>query len=91
MLTRQEIDVLIEALDSWECKDFAGEMVAMIFGSAIPKGSEARKEYEGVARGEMEKRKAEAKIRKERSILLKAKLIQLRDSNEAGAFLQSAG
>lgn len=90
-LTREDLDVLIAAVEAWESSgalgEFMGEMIAAIGG---PKDGPERDEWnrrrdaERVAKTEVQA--AEKRVRKERSILLRAKLIALRDRSEVEHF-----
>lgn len=78
----EEIDVLIEALDSWESKDFGGEVLGMMLEAMIgDKMSEESKikMVEDKKKQDAEKEQKK-KMRKETSVLLKAKLIQFKQS-----------
>lgn len=81
LLTDDDLDVLVEALEAWENKDFGGEVlgdvVTMMLGDRTTPQGKAQVEAErraNRARGAQEKR-----ARKERSILLRAKLITIRN------------
>ena len=86
-LNRSDLDVLIEAVEAWESSgalgELMGEMVAAIGG---PKDGSEREEW--LRKREVERitkqeaKAAEKRIRKERSILLRAKLIAIRDRSE---------
>lgn len=94
-LTREDLDVLVEAVEAWESSgalgEFMGEMISAISG---PKDGPEREEWQ--RRRDAEKaaavaaKAAEKRARKERSILLRAKLISLRDRADIDAFAESA-
>lgn len=94
-LTNDDIETLMEALVSWENKDTAGNMLGSLIGALIiPKDNEQAqleyKQHEEQSRAKLEK---DSKIRKERSILLQAKLIQLKTTlitNEYDSKIRSA-
>lgn len=87
-LTKQDIDVLIESLDCWEQKDFSGDLMSAILGGMIPmRDPEMKAKYEADRAAEKVKGERDRKNRKERSIMLKAKLLSIRDSTEAAALL----
>lgn len=79
MFTDDEIQVLMDALDAWEEKEATDEMLATMLTFAMATDA-------ADAANIMRERKAKKapvqdsrRLRKERSVLLKAKLIQLRD------------
>jgi len=89
MFTEDEINVLLEAVEAWEKEDAASGLMSMMLGAMLIKD-----EAERDAMMEESKAATEAKTnaKKERAILLKAKLIQMRNANiarEAAAFLQN--
>lgn len=76
-LDRNDLDTLKEALDAWVNKDDADNIMASLVESMIPKaqeGTAAPKVAEIKQRHEEDKM-----LRKDRAILLQAKLIQMRD------------
>lgn len=78
MLSRQDLDALIEAVEAWENKDDAGNIVESLMLSSMRIGDIPGIKEE--ASRKAANRQAEKKIRKERSIILRAKLLQIRDS-----------
>lgn len=84
-LSSKEIDILIEALESWENKDFGSQVMAgMMRTMLLPKdvSPEIKAEWEEKERLQDEKYEIEKRQRKEVSLLLKAKLIMIkRDSS----------
>ena len=82
MLTNKEIDTLIDALTAWETKDMAGNLIGSLFSAMLTKDDPIAKEKARVREEEeaakYEREKAE---RKEQSLLLKAKLVQIKQSN----------
>lgn len=78
-LSRDECEVLIEALDSWITKDAMGSFVGSMVGSLLMKKDDpARADWE---REEAVKRNFEDAERRERSetaALIKAKLISIK-------------
>lgn len=82
-LSENDIAVLIEALEAWENKDGAGEilgdMMDAMFAKQDPVAIEAMKREREQARV---KRERERSARKEQSVLLRAKLLTIR--NERG-------
>ncbi len=89
-LTRQDVDVLIEAMEAWERSGSEGQLMGSLMGSLLCRGDEEamakmKKEQERSRREFEEKQR----LRKERSVVLRAKLISLRDAANATAFLGS--
>ena len=87
MFNLEEIKDLMSALDSWE-KDDGGEMMTTLMGGMItpPEGREAFLEEREAKSKDAAQERGE---RNERSILLKAKLISMRDKAEAKEFGES--
>ena len=88
--TRQDLDVLFEAVESWEKEDHGpGFMGHMLTGMLGDKSPEAAAKLEA----EMDQRQKEAdakkRKRKERGVMLRAKLITLRDQVDASEFVDS--
>jgi hypothetical protein len=86
----KEIDVLTEALDAWESKDFGKSLMSSMFKTMmLPKGApqEVRDEFDRKEREENEKMECETRQRKETSVLLKAKLIMMKQGNSIVSLL----
>ncbi len=80
-LTQQDCDVLIEALCDWEKSGLEGQMVGGLFGALLSRGDEdAKLKMQQEQERQMNEFKRQMKIKKERAIMIQAKLIQLRDS-----------
>ena len=90
-LTKQDIQVLLEAIDVWIRKDFAGNLMGSLMGSLIcGNNPKSKAEFEEKEKELQAKAEAEKQCREEQAIGLKAKLLSLRDSLEADAFVESA-
>jgi len=85
MLNNQKINTLIEALDSWECKDAVADILDKLLEQRI--GAPLPPPEIVVMR---KKREQDATIRKERSIMLKAKPLQMRDGLDAAQVFSAA-
>lgn len=91
-LTRQEIEALIDSLDAWERESAPSELVesqvAMLMEITVPpeQVAQAKADFAKV----LNTRKQNHRTRKERSIMLKAKLLGMRDGLEADSFLNAA-
>lgn len=84
MLTKQELDCLIESMETWVNKDLSGDIMGAIFTGMIGRDdplSKAKMAEEERLR--KIKADAERKIRKERCIVIQAKLLAMRDSVDA--------
>ena len=87
MFNLEEIKDLMSALDSWESDD-GGELLSTLMGGMLtPK--EKQEEYLEERKIKAEETTQAKEARKERSILLKAKLISMRDAVEAKEFGES--
>ncbi len=82
MLTNKEVDVLIDALTAWESKDLAGDLMSSLFTSILTKDDpESKAKMEAKEEERRLKSERETRERKEQSMLLKAKLIQIKQAN----------
>jgi len=83
-LADDDLDVLLEALEAWESKDVAGDMMTDILDSVLTRQHGGMPLNVAADRERDKLKKAQAKKwRKERSVLLRAKLIQIRDRRRA--------
>ena len=94
-LTNADLDVLIEAVEAWESKDSLGEFMGdMVEAMVGPREGPEREEWlrkRAHDKQERQQKTTEAKrVRKERSILLRAKLIALRDRAEVDDYGKEA-
>lgn len=94
-LTIQEINQLLEAIDAWEKEPMRngftdGMLGAMLNGLGPKEGSqeERAEKFERETKQRIERSTIEERVRKESAILLKAKLITMR--NELTAEMSSA-
>ena len=81
--SNEDVDMLIDAVDAWVDKDAAGNiLIEMMEAVFVPKDApmEMKEEIRTKREGEKLKAKSEKKLRKERAIMMKAKLLKLRDS-----------
>jgi hypothetical protein len=90
-LTRDDLNVLLEAVESWERKDDAGDLMTMIVDGTIGRmaSPEAVAEMAAIRAVEKEEKAAAKRNRKERSVLLRAKLLQIRDAQTAAEMVAS--
>ncbi len=89
-LSKQELNTILEALEAWESKDLAGELIESILTAALGKSSGQQSFIEQTMKPMKAKRAEEAKVRKERSVLLRAKLIGIRDAMEVDQLFDEA-
>jgi hypothetical protein len=74
MLTSQDIEMLFEALDAWETEATSNSMLGSLFAMALSKD-----DGKVMAEDILTEGRDKTRTRKEQSILLKAKLLQMRD------------
>jgi hypothetical protein len=81
-IENDDIDVLLEALTAWESKDFGTDIMFSLMGSIFvdKKDPEAKAKHDESERQRKATAEQESKMRKETSVLLKAKLIKLKQS-----------
>lgn len=83
-LADDDLDTLIEALEAWESKDIAGDMMVTLFDSVLTqKHGEMPPQVAKERYTENLRREAAKKLRKERSVMLRAKLLTIRDRRRA--------
>ena len=77
-LTKEDLNILIEALDSWLNRDFGGEIIGDMLGSLLAKDEEGKKKI--LEEREERKKVKETQKQNEAEIatLLKAKLILMK-------------
>ena len=90
-LTVAEINTLIEAVDAWTSSSKRDSLMAGLFmGALICNGDPSRaEEGKAVAKKFTEGEDEKQKSREDQAILLKAKLIAMRDKAEAREFAKS--
>lgn len=78
--TDDDLDTLMAALVAWESKDAAGEMFGDIFGLVVSRGDPKLQAHLEAERLTEKQQCARAKaVRQEQSVVLRAKLLTLRD------------
>lgn len=78
-LTIEELDILIEAMDAWESRDSSSELMKSLMTAMIVKDEEQRAKMLQEQEEEQEQAALEKRKEKEISILIKAKLIGMKD------------
>lgn len=79
MFTSEEVKMLFDGLDALESKSAIDDLMVSVFGAALSRSNEERKEFLDKQKQEKDKQEYANQILKERIILLKAKLIQMKD------------
>ena len=91
MLNNNDIDILLKALDAYKSQASSSGLMSVMLSAMLTK-KEDKSEWQREANEIMEKAKREGESLEETVILLKAKLIQMRDRaivEEASAFLKA--
>jgi len=89
-LSSKEIDLLVDALDAWERKDLTGKLMSGMLKGMFAKDDPVLKaKMEEEERIENEKEEKEARQRKETALMLKAKLIGIKQSREISAMAEA--
>jgi hypothetical protein len=90
-LTRQDFDTLLAAVEKWEQEDAAVEiMETMMDGMLKDNVPSAHEAFRLRVAEQQRKRKQSACARKERGVMLRAKLLQMRDGLDADKFIDDA-
>lgn len=90
-LTTDDIEVLLDALKAWESKDLASDFMVSILGSMLAKTPDEKAEAERDNERHMAESRLKSDQRKETSVILQAKLIQMRQKLTADSLIKSAG
>ncbi len=83
-LDDSDLETLIDALEAWESKDMAGDIMGTLLDSVLSqkhRGMPA--DVSEQRRRDVAEREANKRMRKERSVLLRAKLLTIRDRRRA--------
>lgn len=77
-MTIDDLMTLVEAMEAWETKDATGELMGSLFGAMLMRDSDpdAKAKYDAEEKARKMLAEEARNQRKERSILLRAKLIQ---------------
>lgn len=87
MLTRQDIDLLIESLDAWDHRHESGQLLMSMMGGLACRNDGDLERFKYEMERKHKQHELDNKVSRERSILLRAKLIQMRDSLDADSLL----
>jgi hypothetical protein len=94
-ISDDDIAVLVEALEAleaWETKDFAGEMMSDLFGAMlVKKDPDAKAQIDQDQRSDKLKRARATALRKERSVILRAKLLTIRERRRVDVVVRDVG
>jgi len=77
-LTKEDLDILIEALDAWLKRDASREILGDIFGTMLLKDDEARNKFFAEREEKKQQKKSQQQNEQEIATLLKAKLILIK-------------
>jgi hypothetical protein len=75
-LSKNEIELLDEALDVWEKKPHSEGMISSMLGMMTRRGEETKEQTASIMRKEIDEAIKETQQRRFKAILLRAKLIQ---------------
>jgi hypothetical protein len=79
-LDDDDIATLVDALEAWEQKDLSGEIFSDILDTVMTsKEQRVADDYKRARRDERQTRERDRAVRKERSVMLRAKLLTLRN------------
>lgn len=84
MLNKNDINILIQAMDAWTGRRFAGDMMGEMIAISLAKDEEQRKEMKKKLEEQKNKRKEEVEREKEDAIIIKAKLIEMKKELDLG-------
>jgi len=91
-LTSEDLDILIEGLDAWISKGFAGEMMGDILGSILIKEGDNPEGYAKMKHEremKVQKRKQEERVRTRQATILKAKLYELQGKLDTDGIMET--
>jgi hypothetical protein len=89
-ITKQDIEFLLEAVDGWEKGIGRNAMLGGLLGAMMGPKDEDGEVRAAKFRREVEEENAKHKTARERAIVIKAKLIMLRDSRAADELFSAA-
>lgn len=77
IFTQDELHDLMEALDAWEVKDTASNLMTGLIGALVFKEGEGKDKWEAEQREVEAEQERDRQVRKRKSVMLKAKLIAM--------------
>jgi hypothetical protein len=89
-ITKQDFNLLLEAIEVWEQEDSSPPLMVHVMAGMIgDKNPDAQDRIESHLKKCQAAAEVERRLRKERGVMLRAKLITLRDSIDAEEFVAS--
>lgn len=92
--TIDDLSVLMEAMEAWEAKGNYGNLLSSVMGAMLVRGDDEEAESARAFREREAKQRVEAeeasRLRKERSILIRAKLVMMMDRLRAETLIDDA-
>lgn len=89
--TRDDLNLLYEAVDRWEEGDEITSVISSMTKAAVTsRGQLAPEEMRKLHEESMRAFNAERKVRRERGVLIRAKIIMMRDSMDAQRVIDDA-
>lgn len=89
-LSKQEIAVLLEALDCWDNKGSSELVLASVMGMVMARNDDERNRVQRERDDELKKFEGNQRVRRERSVILKAKLLGMRDNLDVDELLEKS-
>ncbi len=86
MFSQDEVQLISDALDALETKQSSSELMTLMMGGLLIRDDDTRQEFIDESKSRMENPGQDQEVLKERIILLKAKLIQMKDKAVAEDF-----
>lgn len=83
ILTNEDINILLEAVDAWLARGLSGYMMSTMISAIAIRDPEERKKAMQEEKDCEKSKEAEKAVEKERAIVLKAKLLMIRDKKYA--------
>lgn len=84
MLTEEDIDLLLDAIDHWENADANSYLVTSLLGITLSRSEEQARDMLSKREDEYALTENERHMKKEQAIVLRAKLLRLRDKIRIG-------
>jgi len=84
-LTIDELNILIDAMTAWESRDSFSQMTGALMGAMLAQDDEQREANKAKFEQDMEEKAEQQRREKETSIMIKAKLIGMKDKATAKA------
>lgn len=85
-----DLDVLMDALEAWESKDLSGEIMGSVLDSMLTRREPMPPEVMMQRQLDKDQKERDKRTRKERSVMLRAKLLTIRDRRRAERMVEGA-